>query len=317
MRFGELLGNEPLKQRLIAALDARKLSHSYLISGPTGSGKHTLARLLSAAMECENEGAPCMECTACRKVMSGNHPDVITVDDASKKQVSVELIRAARADVFIRPNEGVRKIFLIPRAHDMNPSAQNALLKILEEPPPYGVFLLLADTPEKLLPTIRSRCSELKLSPLSDAALREAIAFRLPEAPAQARDAAIRRSGGFLGRALELLESAGALAPQTLEFSRCYAAHDTVGLLTLFCSMERWKRNQLAPVLEQMQSLLVDALAVRRSCAAASDAAAAIAETHSAPILYAACRSVRQAIDDCWANVGIANICAGLFIQLR
>ena len=113
------------------------MAHSYLLCGPAGSGKHTLARILCAAMECEKDGAavPCGVCPGCRKALAGIHPDVITVDDPDHKAMTVDPIRAARSDMFIRPNEGRRQIYVIPRGQDMNESAQNALLKILEEPP--------------------------------------------------------------------------------------------------------------------------------------------------------------------------------------
>lgn len=317
MRFAELLGNDALKARLEASLDAGKLSHCYLISGPPGAGKHTLARLLAAAMECQQPAAPCLRCAACRKVLSDNHPDVITVDEPEKKQVPVERIRRARADVFIRPNEGRRKVFVIPRAQDLNDSAQNALLKILEEPPAYGAFLLLADTPEKLLPTIRSRCSELHLTPLDAPTLRRTLGERFPTRDDAELDGAVRRSGGFLGQALALLESAESVLPQTVRFAQVYAARDTLGLLELCCSMEKWKRQQFAPVLEQIRRLLVDALATRKGSTPPSEGARAIAETRTAPTLLAACQTLQIALDDCWANVGIANICAGLFVKLR
>ena len=317
MRFAELLGNTQLKHRLEDALDAGKTSHCYLISGPTGSGRHTLARLLAAAMECTAPHPPCLTCRACRKVLSGNHPDVITVDEPEKKQVPVDRIRQARTDIFIRPNEGMRKIFLIPRADDMNESAQNALLKILEEPPDYGVFLLLAATPEKLLPTIRSRCSELRLTPLDAGLLQGELARRFPRRRPEELAAAARRSGGFLGQAVALLESAEMTLPQTEQFAQAYSARDTLGLLSLFCSMEKWKRIQLAPVLEQIRHLLADALMARRGSPAATDAARAIAETHTPETLLEACKVLQAALEDCWANVGTANICAGLFVQLR
>ena len=317
MRFGSLLGNDALKERLAAALDSGRLSHSYLIAGPKGSGKHTLARLLAAAMECREPGAPCMVCPACRKVLSENHPDVITVDEPDKKQVPVELIRQARADVFIRPNEGIRKIFLIPRAQDMNEAAQNALLKILEEPPAYGVFLLLAETPEMLLPTIRSRCAELRLAPLPAALLRQELQRRFPDRDSADLEAAMARSGGFLGQAVTLLEASELQLPQTERFAAAYAARDTLALMELFCSMEKLKRGQMAPILEEMRELLSQALLARRGCPTLSPAARAMAESHTAQELRAACEAVKTAWDDCWANVSVANLCAGLFVQLR
>ena len=182
MRFDGFCGNAGLKQRLSAAFAQGKISHCYLICGPDGSGKHTLARILAAAMECTGAGeAPCGVCTACRKAFDGQHPDIITVDDTEHKNVSIDVIRDARADMFIRPNEGKRKIYILPRAQDMLPAAQNALLKILEEPPEYGVFLLLSTHAEKLLPTIRSRCAELHLSPVGQEETAAYLQRRLPQ----------------------------------------------------------------------------------------------------------------------------------------
>ena len=155
-----LLGNARLRSALAAAFASDRLSHCYLLAGPEGSGKHTLARILAAAMECTAGGKrPCGVCLQCRKVLDNVHPDVITVDDPAKKTVTVELIRNARADVYIKPNEGRRKVYVIPRAMDMNPAAQNALLKVIEEPPDYAAFLLLTDAAERLLPM--AACSSL------------------------------------------------------------------------------------------------------------------------------------------------------------
>ena len=172
MGFDALLGNDRLKQNLTRSLSKGHVSHFYLISGPEGSGKHTLAKLLAAAILCQGEDKPCGRCTPCRKVMDGSHPDFITVDDPEKKTVTVDLIRQARADVYIQPNESEYKIYLFPRAQDMGLPGQNALLKILEEPPKYGVFLLLTDNPDKLLPTVRSRCTELNMQALPEDVLR-------------------------------------------------------------------------------------------------------------------------------------------------
>lgn len=158
MDFTGFLGNDAVKARLSGAFASGRVAHSYLLCGPAGSGKHMLTRILSAAMQCEGRSGkiPCGVCSGCRKALEGVHPDIITVDDPDHKAMTVDPIRAARSDMFIRPNEGKRKIYIIPRGQDMNESAQNALLKILEEPPDYGVFLILSTNAERLLPTIRS-----------------------------------------------------------------------------------------------------------------------------------------------------------------
>lgn len=316
MGLEQLLGNEALKERLTEGLRSGRMSHSYLLIGPEGSGKRTLARLLAAAMECRGTPRPCGVCPACRKVLSGNHPDVITVDDPEHKQVPVDCIRAARSELFIRPNEGEKKVLLIPRAGDMNPAAQNALLKVLEEPPSYGVFLLLAPSPEALLPTIRSRCAHLRLSPLPRAVLEPALRQQFPDRSAADLEAAMGRSGGFLGQAVTLLEGSGLQLPQVEQFAAAYAAHDTLGLAMVFGSMDKYKRNQLAPVLEELQRLLAQSLLARRGCPTLLPQARAIAEQRTAPELLAACRLVQEALDDCWANVGVGNICAGLLARL-
>ena len=146
--------------------------------------------------------------------MENNHPDFITIDDPEKKHVPVELIRQAKADIYVLPNEANRKIYLLPRAQDMRVEAQNALLKVLEEPPEYGVFLLITDNPEKLLPTVRSRCVELKLTGLDSRTLERALKDAFPEASAEDIQAAALRSGGFLGQARRFWKTAAPRIPE-------------------------------------------------------------------------------------------------------
>ena len=131
MGMDALLGNEHIKENLARSLEKGHISHFYLISGPEGSGKRTLAKLLASAILCQGKNKPCGCCTPCRKVREGLHPDFITVDDPEKKTVSVDLIRQARADIYVQPNESEHKIYLFPRAQDMGIPGQNALLKVL------------------------------------------------------------------------------------------------------------------------------------------------------------------------------------------
>ena len=210
MDFTGFLGNDAVKARLSGAFASGRVAHSYLLCGPAGSGKHTLTRILSAAMQCEGRSGkiPCGVCSGCRKALEGVHPDIITVDDPDHKAMTVDPIRAARSDMFIRPNEGKRKIYIIPRGQDMNESAQNALLKILEEPPDYGVFLILSTNAERLLPTIRSRCAELQLGPVAQDEALPFLRQNAPDKPDGVLRAAYLRAGGFLGQALTLLQDA-------------------------------------------------------------------------------------------------------------
>ena len=145
------------------------LSHAYLSTGGGGDSRAAFAGRLAAAYLCEGDVPPCGRCRACRKVGKGSHPDLSrTAPPPDKAEITVEQIRSLRADAYVRPNEGRRKVYVIDPADAMNPAAQNALLKVLEEGPAYAAFLLVSDRPGKLLDTVRSRCELLSL-PREDA----------------------------------------------------------------------------------------------------------------------------------------------------
>ncbi len=317
MGFESLLGNERLKEELAQSLRRGRTAHFYLISGPVGSGRHTLARLLAAGLMCTGQEKPCGVCEGCRKVLSGVHPDFITVDDPDKKTVSVELIRQARADIYVRPNEGQRKIYLFPRAQDMGIPGQNALLKILEEPPAYGVFLLLTDNPESLLTTIRSRCRPLPLQPLPEVLLRRELVRRFPDRDSQSIDAAISRGGGYLGQAMTLLEGDDSLLPQTEAFCAAFAQRDVLGLLRTLVPMEKWKRDQLIPALQQWLSVLEEGLACRSGGRALTAQARQLAASRDSADLLAAIREIQKSIDYAQRNISCAAICGYLQWALR
>ncbi len=317
MAFESLLGNERLKENLTGSLRKGRTSHFYLISGPEGSGRHTLARLLAAALLCESADRPCLSCSDCRKVLADTHPDFITADDPEKKTVPVALIRQIREDMYIRPNQGQKKIYLFPRAQDMGVPGQNALLKILEEPPAYGVFLLLTDNPEKLLPTVRSRCVELSLSPLPEKTLRAALQAKFPRADADRISAAIARSGGFLGQAQRLLEGKQTLPKQTESFVRALEERDSLLLMQTLVSMEKWKRDALIPILQQWTEILEGALACRAGLQALSPESARLAAARGAADLNAAIGHLKKASEYAQSNVSPAAICGHLVWALR
>ncbi len=141
----------------------RRLSHAYMLIGPEGPARDEAARRLSAALLCPAAEPPCGVCRDCRKVLSGVHPDVIAIgrqegDKGLHREILVDQIRAAAADAAVAPNEAARKVYVIAQADRMNAQAQNALLKVLEDPPGHACFILCAASAGALLPTVRSRC---------------------------------------------------------------------------------------------------------------------------------------------------------------
>lgn len=316
MGFETLLGNERLKDNLARSLRRGHISHFYLISGPAGSGRHTLARLLAAAILCREPDAPCLQCRVCRKLLDGNHPDFITVDDPEKKTVPVDLIRQARADIFVRPNESDHKIYLFPRAQDMGLPGQNALLKVLEEPPEYGVFLLITDNPERLLPTVRSRCVELELQPLPEDVLLRALHRRFPQAEEETLRAAAIAGGGFLGQAEKLLSEGFQLPPQTQALAKALADSDSLGVLQVLTPLEKWNRDALIPLVQSWGQLLESALVCRAGGTAVNPAARELAKHRTGRDLHDALLAVQKATEYLQANVSPAAVCGYLLWAL-
>ena len=141
----------------IPGFDSGRLSHAYIVSGG-------MAKTLAMATVCSGNGKkPCMECVHCNKSLRGVHPDISIIDRLeNKREIVVDQIRGLKRDVIVVPNESEKKAYIINNADMMNINAQNAFLRILEEPPEHAVFILETDTAAELLPTVRSRCVELK-----------------------------------------------------------------------------------------------------------------------------------------------------------
>lgn len=166
-RFDEVVGQEVIVKTLQNALANGKITHAYLFSGPRGTGKTTIARLLAKAINCNQpiDGEPCNECESCREIMEGNNPDVIEIDAASNN--GVEEIREIREKVKFLPGESKYKIYIIDEVHMLTANAFNALLKTLEEPPKHVIFILATTEPQKVLATILSRCQRYDFKGLS------------------------------------------------------------------------------------------------------------------------------------------------------
>lgn len=176
--FDSLPGNAALKESLRNALSGR-FPQTVLLSGDDTGGLETLSAVLAAGILCENTGSrPCGTCISCRKAEQGIHPD-LTVIDEGENELKVDLARRIKAENAIVPNDGARRVTVIRHAQNLNPMAQNALLKELEEPPSYAFFILTAEQPDALLQTVRSRCTKFALEPPHEAVSNEDAAALL------------------------------------------------------------------------------------------------------------------------------------------
>lgn len=313
MGFEGLLGNARLKENLRHSVDSGRLSHFYLITGPRGAGKRTLARFLAAAAVCRGENKPCLACSACRKAMTDNHPDIITVTDPDHKAVAVKIVRQYRDDVYIKPNEADKKVYIFPQ--ELGTEGQNALLKILEEPPAYGLFLLLAENPQQILTTVRSRCTLLQMESLPEAQLLSQLQKQFPNADREQLQAAAERSGGYLGQAAELLREGEVVSGRTKAFAKAFLDKDPVAMTRLMVGMEKAKRDQAVEEVEQWLHLLQNALSCRSGLPAVTQEIKQLSRQDPA-VLLSAIRELEKAITYLKANVSVAAVCSYLQWQL-
>ena len=200
--FQQMIGHDEIIRHLKNTIKNGNVSHSYIITGAAGAGKKTIASAFAAGLQCRSTGdRPCMVCESCKKAIGNNHPDIRTVIHEKPGLISISEIREQVIhDVAIRPYESPYKIYIIPDAEMLNAQAQNALLKTIEEPPEYAVILLLTNSIESLLPTIRSRCIRLDLKVVDDRLIKQYLMEHL-HVPDYRADIDVSFAHGSVGRA--------------------------------------------------------------------------------------------------------------------
>lgn len=258
-----LRGNAAVWQLVEAAAGGVPL-HACIISGASGTGKKTAARLLAQALVCTTAGEtrPCGVCAACRKAEKDIHPDIITLYRDNKTGYSVDAVRAARQALYIMPNEAARKVYIFADGDFLLPAAQNAMLKMLEEPPAYALIILLCEDPASLLETVRSRCTEVRTERLPDSELRALLAERVDASPEEI-DAAIRSAAGSAGAATAFLAGVPETERIAADCCAALAAADEAALYTAYFAAERLSRDELEAVFGMVAAVVGDALALR------------------------------------------------------
>ena len=206
--FSEIIGHEQIIENLKNAICYEKISHAYIFNGPDLSGKKMLAEAFAMALQCEKEQSfGCMECHSCKQAISHNHPDIIYVSHEKPNTIGVDDIRTqVNSDIGIKPYSSKYKIYIIDEAEKMNPQAQNALLKTIEEPPSYGILMLLTTNADGFLQTILSRCITLNLRGVKTEVIKKYLMTHYQK-PDYLADICATFSQGNVGKAIQLASS--------------------------------------------------------------------------------------------------------------
>ena len=271
--------NSTLERAVRRAAEQGRLSHAIVLSGD--GGLTDVARFIAAAHVCEGTDRPCLRCRHCRKVLEGIHPDVSVIRDTEHRELTVDAVRALRQDVYIRPNEAARKVYIIADSRQLNERDQNVLLKIVEEGPPYAAFIFCTDSPAALLETVRSRCVLLKC-----------------DAPAP-----------------------DALPPEAEQLCRVFARGKLLPVTTYLVSLEnrRMKREELRDVLRGAWCAAAEALLLQMGKAvpdpACGETAQALAGGLDRRRLYGLTALLEKYSGECVYNVGAGHVLGALAVE--
>lgn len=332
-------GNRAIKETVAGFTAKRAFPHALILSGPAGSGKHLAAVFIAQAIACESEGErPCERCEICRKIREGISPDVITVGlPEDRRTIGVDAVREIRRTAYIKPNDLSVKVYLLTEAETLTTQAQNALLKLFEEPPRGVFFLLLTETPTALLPTVRSRAPELRTELFGNRAMtrllceNSAAAASLHRSDPVAFARFLHSAGGSYGKALSLMEGKNKKITRVYERVEALLAHlagTDKGAFLLALSAETADRAAFIETLRLMTAALRDMTAVKRTHDIAellffsdAEAAAAQAEAFTLVALLKLSASLTEIITELSeTNVNlntVAHVTAGRLWELK
>lgn len=242
--YSDIIGHEDIVKHFKSSIELGKVSHAYILNGEKGVGKKTLAAVVSKSLQCECGGPdPCNSCKSCLQAESNNQPDIIWVNHEKPNVISVDEIRTQILnDIDLKPYSSKYKIYIVPDAQMMNPQAQNALLKTLEEPPEYAIIMLLTTSVDKFLPTILSRCIVLNFKPVEPLDVIEYLTNQIGVDNATARFCTDFAQGN-LGKAVRLAISPeyNEIKEDSVRLLRQIDSMDTEDIITAVKQMGRYK----------------------------------------------------------------------------
>lgn len=283
--FSGIIANDELCNYFARAVKSGSLSHAYILLGQKGTGKHTLARLVAAAVNCENKeddnfALPCLECNNCKKILGGISPDVIYVSrEEDKATLGIDPIRFIKEDVAYFPNDGGYKVYIIEDAHTMTIQAQNAFLLTLEEPPPYAIFILLCEHTESILETIKSRAPVLRMQIPTKTQAVEFLKVNYPNIRTLINnspdefDQIYMATKGSIGSILELISSSEKkqilqnreLAQKLIEALAHHRLSDEFAEISAAFSQKRDEREKIIAQLCEIQAAVRDLTLIKKA----------------------------------------------------
>ena len=267
-RFSELVGQEFVASTLTSAITQGHVAHAYLFAGPRGVGKTSVARILARSLNCEKgpTAEPCGTCPSCQEIARGASLDVIEIDGASN--TSVNDVREIRDEVLFAPNAARYKVYIIDEVHMLSNSAFNALLKTIEEPPPYIVFIFATTEVHKVPATIRSRCQQYNFRMISTGEIRDKLKEAAGELGVQAEDRALiwiaKEATGSLRDAYTLLDQVVSFAEGSLTLERIREKLGVLGVDELNDLARLLRGGDPSPVLQRVDSILAGGVSIEQ-----------------------------------------------------
>lgn len=305
MTLNEFVSNENIKIQLADYIQNRNLPHAIIIDGIKGTGKKTLANIISEYCVClNNRNKPCHTCKGCIKAQHHSHPDIYIIDGMASGALSIDNIRKMRSDVYIKPNEAPTKVYMIFDCDKMLPSAQNALLKILEEPPGNTIFILTVTSANMLLNTVRSRSTIFSLSP----AEINAAAKYVHHIKGSDFDYCLSLSESCGGNIGMMLQKFGNSANEAKELSDSIIKAMVLSFeYPLLCLTNKISssRDFAAEVLENMLETASEAIEISYGISSSSTAAAELARRFSKKRLISIIQKIQRARNILNTNVNL------------